>query len=69
MDLNEQQKYLFWQGASHLPHVSTVQAVKLMSATNRVRARRACHALTFRSVEVPSPQPKCAADGASKKVC
>ena len=53
MDLNEQQKDQFWKGASHLPHVSTIQAatVKLMSVTYRGRA---CRALTFRRVEAPS---------------
>jgi hypothetical protein len=53
MDLDEQQKDQFWKGASHLPHVSTIQAatVKLMSVTYRGRA---CRALTFRRVEAPS---------------
>ena len=64
MDLDEQQDEQFWKGASHLPHVSTLQTatVKLMSVTC---GGRACRALTFRRVEVPSLQPKGAADGAS----
>jgi hypothetical protein len=66
MDLGEQLNDLFWQGASHLPHVSTIQAatVKLMSVTCKGRA---CRALAFRRVEAPLPQPKGAADGVRKK--
>lgn len=61
-------KKIIFGKAPHLPHVSTFQAatVKLMSVTYRGRA---CRALTFRRVEVPSLQPKGAADGASKKLC
>lgn len=59
MDLDEEQKDLFGKAPLHLPHVSTV---KLMSVTYRDRA---CRALTFRRVEIPSPQPRGAADGAS----
>ena len=46
----DEQKDVFSQGASRLPHVSTIQAatVKLMSVMYRSRAYRA---LAFRSVE------------------